>query len=194
MRAEQAGLLLSKIADNLPSGVTAVQIGGNAMLFHKLRAATLDLDLVFSKVKETPILAAVKAAGFIPTERIEEPPFIRARNVSGDVIDLFFGQVGEMVLTSEIIRRAKKVEGLENVLVASKEDVFVFKAITDRHQDLEDLRTLIQSGLDFSVIETGLSEQPLRNQIAKKMKMTLERLKETLNIELPQLERILVKY
>jgi len=42
---------------------------------------------------------------------------------------------------------------LLKVMLASKEDIFLFKGITERETDLEDMRLLAESGLDWKVIE-----------------------------------------
>ena len=37
--------------------------------------------------------------------------------------------------------------------IASKEDVFLFKGITEREADLNDIRLLVESGIDWQVVK-----------------------------------------
>jgi len=191
MKEAEAAVVLAKISEHLPERVIAIQIGGNALVFHRLKNATMDIDLVLSTGGEKVVLPAIYAAGFKELTRFTEPPFIRAVNAAGETVDLFFRNVGTLHLTNGIMRRAIALPEFPNILVASKEDVFVFKAITERHEDLDDLKALIQSGLDFQVIARILDEQPERATIVSKMRLTLERLRGALNIEVPQLSKIL---
>lgn len=43
-------------------------------------------------------------------------------------------------------------EGNLSVFLASKEDIFLFKGITERSADLDDMRIIVESGLDWDVV------------------------------------------
>ena len=45
------------------------------------------------------------------------------------------------------------------VLIASKEDLFLFKGITEREADLDDMRILAQSGLNWETISQECKSQ-----------------------------------
>ena len=45
------------------------------------------------------------------------------------------------------------------VRLVSNEDIFLFKAIADRDNDIEDMNMLVQAGLDYDVVEAELEAQ-----------------------------------
>jgi hypothetical protein len=50
-------------------------------------------------------------------------------------------------------------KGKLKIQIASKEDVFLFKGITEREADLEDMRLLAESGLNWKTIQQECQNQ-----------------------------------
>ena len=83
-------------------------------------------------------------------------------NTDGFRWDLFINKVcNALMLSEEIKQRAKPLYEGNNltVLTASKEDVFLFKGITEREADLDDMRILAESGLDWKLISKECQTQ-----------------------------------
>ena len=70
--------------------------------------------------------------------------------------DIFYRKVcGALTFSTGMISRATSFysKKLLKVMLASKEDIFLFKGITEREADLGDMRLLAESGLNWKVIE-----------------------------------------
>jgi len=87
------------------------------------------------------------------------------------------GVRGILSLSEAMAKRAEKYGGYGklNVFLASKEDGYLFKAITSRPfpRDYEDLVTLQQSGLDWKAVAKEYEEQvkgkPIEENLVKKL-------------------------
>lgn len=143
-------------------------IGGALLLYHGLKAATKDIDII---VSDKP--------GYFTAERIlkklnftTKPPLLGYDKVDLSQIfirddfriDLFHRTVCKgFRLSDAMIKRAEKILELEHLLVflCSPEDVFLFKTFTEREGDLADCINIArQKRIDWSVIL-----QELKNQI-----------------------------
>jgi len=77
-------------------------------------------------------------------------------NEDGFRWDIFDRQVcNALTVSTEMKSRATQFykKGPLEVLLASKEDIFLFKGVTEREADLDDMRLLAESGVDWKVIE-----------------------------------------
>jgi hypothetical protein len=77
-------------------------------------------------------------------------------------IDIFCRVVcSRFRLTKTMAGRATKILSLGKleVFVCSKEDVFIFKSLTDRPQDMEDSVGLIRTGMDWDAVYNEIIEQ-----------------------------------
>jgi hypothetical protein len=83
-------------------------------------------------------------------------------NQDGFRWDLFLSKVcNALTLSGEMQKRATPLyQGTRlKVFIASKEDLFLFKGITEREADLDDMRILAQSGLNWQIITQECKSQ-----------------------------------
>lgn len=150
--------------------LTLYLIGGGAMAFYGLKDATKDIDLILTSTDDLNNLqTTLKAVGY------QEPkPVLITRaynNMKTSAIlenqdsfrwDLFLNKVcNALTLSNKMKKRATSLyQGNRlKVLIASKEDLFLFKGITEREADVDDMRILAQSGLDWEIISQECKNQ-----------------------------------
>lgn len=141
-------------------------IGGAMMLYHGMKSATKDIDIIVETVKEfRDVEIALRKLNF--TAKI--PP-VQFRNLDLSQmfiredfrIDLFQRTVCKgFVLSDAMMKRAKKIIDFNNltILLCSMEDVFVLKTFTEREGDIEDCISLAQRGLDWDAILGEIKRQ-----------------------------------
>ncbi len=145
-------------------------IGGGAMAFYGLKVATKDIDIILTNQKDLNNLqTALVATGYKePNPIVITRPYNEMQtsaileNKDGFRWDLFLNKVcGKLTLSAEMQKRATSLyQGNKlKVLIASKEDLFLFKAITTRDADLDDTRILAQSGLKWETISQECNSQ-----------------------------------
>jgi hypothetical protein len=145
-------------------------IGGGAMAFYGLKAATKDIDIILTirgdlknlqtalidiGYKEPNQAVITRAYNKMQTNALLE-------NHDGFRWDLFLKAVcNALTLSGEMKKRATTLyQGNRlKVLIASKEDLFLFKGITEREADLDDMRILAQSGLKWETISQECKSQ-----------------------------------
>ena len=157
-----------RIADELSDPITVYLIGGGAMSLRDLKAATKDIDLVvpdgdaygqfwvvlmdleYSEVQSLgPDYRALGATSCV-------------ENDDGCRLDIFNQQVAnKLVLTKGMVDRSEPFLEADplTVRLVSNEDIFLFKLIAGRDDDIEDMNTLVQTGLDYDVVSTELEAQ-----------------------------------
>lgn len=159
---------LEHVGDHLTAPVTAYLLGGGAMAFRGLKDTTKDIDLVVGSGDELARLQGVLAdAGYDvvhdPGEAYEELGAQRIlENDDGCRFDVFNQQVaGKLVLTDGMKERSEPFlnAGKLDVHLVSPEDIFLFKSVAGRVDDIEDMYTVLQTGLDFDAIENEIDAQ-----------------------------------
>ena len=150
----------TKINMILKEKVNLYMLGGGAMSFQKLKDATKDVDVVLTDKKAFNSLSDIlHKSGY--TDVMVKGPYERMNpsrvleNSDGFRFDMFIKQVcNGLLLSKAIIDRSTKIISFENVdiFTVAPEDVFIFKSITSRERDREDMNTLFHHGLDFDVI------------------------------------------
>ena len=150
--------------------LTIYLIGGGAMAFYGLKDATKDIDIILTSQGDLNNLqTSLKAIGY------KEPnPILITRaynniqtssileNHDGFRWDLFLNKVcNALTLSNEVKNRATSLyQGNRlKAFIASKEDLFLFKGITEREADLDDMRILAQSGLKWEIINQECKSQ-----------------------------------
>lgn len=153
---------LTNIGSRLERRIPAYLIGGCAMTFYGRKAATKDVDLVLTSTQDVKeFSSAAERAGF---NYIQEPPevydalgaWVIMENEAGMRLDIFDRQVSRGLLINEEMKsRAGFYRSFGNldIYLMSNEDIFLFKGITERDSDLEDLRILSERGLEWETIE-----------------------------------------
>lgn len=159
---------LEHVGDHLTRPVTAYLLGGGAMAFRGLKDTTKDIDLVVGSGDELARLqGALADAGYDvvhdPDEAYEELGAQRIlENADGCRFDVFNQQVvGKLVLTDGMKQRSEPFvdAGELEVRLVSPEDIFLFKSVAGRVDDIEDMYTVLQTGIDFDAIETEVEAQ-----------------------------------
>jgi len=139
-------------------------IGGLALISYGLKEATKDIDVV---VRRQDSCALIKSLASIDYHILEDCLVSRSygkmeilkimENNDGFKWDIFCRAIcNRLIFSDNMVSRAIKFysTGKMALSVASKEDVFLFKAITERDADLDDMRLLAKSGLNWQIIET----------------------------------------
>ena len=159
---------LERIGHQLDNPLTVFLIGGGSMAFRGLKTTTKDIDLVVSSGDDLGQLQAVLLElGYdIVREPDEEYEALGAQRIlendDGCRIDIFNQQViDKLILSPGIRERSERYLDPGNLVVelVSPEDIFLFKAVAGRVDDVEDMFSLLQIGLDFDVVETELETQ-----------------------------------
>lgn len=161
---------LDKLASRIAVPIRLTIIGGLGLINFGLREATKDIDVVVQSNKELHALVdnlralKYRTMGFSlvsqPYKKMEASRILE--NNEGFRWDIFLNQVcGALVLSEEMKSRTTPfyVKGLLQARLASKEDLFLFKGITDREADLDDMRLLAESGLNWRFIEQECKSQ-----------------------------------
>jgi len=158
-----------ELSNSLSQETTVYLIGGGAMTLRNQKAATKDIDLVVeSRDVYDRICDGLSGFGYNPQD--EEGLSQEYRELGAAVVlekddrrfDIFNRQVaGELILTKEIKERSETVfEGLDlDVRMFSNEDIFLFKSVANRPDDMGDMEVLIGVGLDFYIIMKELRRQ-----------------------------------
>jgi hypothetical protein len=159
---------LEQINDHLETPLTVYLIGGGSMAFRNLKETTKDIDLVVTDGDALRQLQVVLLdCGYEvvkdPSEEYHELGAQRIlENADGCRIDVFNQKVVDKLVLSEGMRERSVTHlkaGELTVALVSTEDVFLFKSVAGRTDDIDDMFTLVQTGLDFDVVEAELEQQ-----------------------------------
>lgn len=166
---------LDRLATEISERVNLTMIGGGGLIFYGLKDATKDLDVVLENSEETSVLVdSLKNLGYRPLSLVEiSRPYrkMEAHNLEnrdGFRWDIFDRLVcNRLALSNEMKSRGTDFynKGPLKVMLASKEDIFLFKGITERETDLDDMRLLAESGLDWEIIEQECHNQSVSSGI-----------------------------
>lgn len=159
---------LERIGDHLETPLTIYLIGGGSMAFRDLKETTKDIDLVVTDGDALRQLQAVLLeSGYdVVEEPGEEYDDLGAQRIlendDGCRIDVFNQQVVDKLVLSEGMRQRSVthlVTGELTVELVSAEDIFLFKTVAGRTDDIDDMFSLVQTALDFDVVEAELERQ-----------------------------------
>lgn len=163
--ADELEAMLVRVGDVLPRELEIYLIGGCAMSFRGLKDATKDIDAILLNRSELDLLGLVlKKLKFTQDTNLEDF-YLCAVMVfkQGDSrIDLFVRDVcKQLVFTERMRKRAQlyRKMGKLSVYLASNEDIFLFKAITDREKDIDDCFSLLNVGVDSRIIVDEMEKQ-----------------------------------
>ncbi len=161
--------VLEEISKHLESETKVYLIGGLGMVLHGLKASTKDVDLVFDTKPDLKyFISACISAGMddiaqktveyiqLGTQKIFE-------SQNGVRLDIFYRRVcNGLTLSKDMKNRAHKSITFPNLTVyaMSNEDIFLFKSITLRDDDLADMAALATTELDWNIIEIEARKQP----------------------------------
>jgi len=127
--------------------VTLYLIGGGNMSIRNMKQSTKDVDVVLLSQEESSAFKdAVQQIGYaVDNELFQEAVYRDAvivfKDNEGSRIDVFLKIVcNQLQLSDGMISRSKEHKTYSNlkVMLVSSEDIFLFKSITDRKQDIND--------------------------------------------------------
>ncbi len=152
--------VFKQIGGLLKESVEVFMVGGGAMAFRDQKTATKDLDLILKNSKDFDVFTkAIGRMGFKEPVRVETPYRRMEANFlekNGFRFDLFIETVcGALKLSKSIVRRSQLLEvyGKLSVRIVSNEDVILFKGVTERPDDVNDIYLIIRgSTIDWNVI------------------------------------------
>ena len=159
--------ILTDVSKRLDDEVEAYLIGGLAMMQHGLKVTTKDVAVVFKdEVDEQTFEDALRACGFygvtnIPREYRELGAMIIMEVPGGMRFDIFVETVCRKLRLTEGMRgraEALDLDGRLRLMVSAPEDIFLFKSVTDRDDDLADMALLAGRGLNWTSMYYELRE------------------------------------
>ncbi len=185
---------LEDISELLDRPVSAYLIGGLAMGTYGLKETTKDVDLVFKTTNDAEtFIRTIRKSGYLRKNILDDIySNLGADGIftskSGHSFDIFIKQVCRgLSLTDGIIRRSNffSIEGKLDLHTASPEDIFLFKGITPRPQDLDDMFILLQRDLNWDIILDEINEQPDHFRWIGDLFMRTGELEEKFNVSIP---------
>ena len=179
----------SELAGVLENELTVYLIGGGALTLDDLKSATKDIDLIVRERAELKRLWRVlTAAGYEPQEELFEvydelgAAFILQKDLRR--FDVFHEQVAGVIrLTHPMVNRSRHLfdDGNLTVKAVSLHDIFLFKAVANREDDVDDMIRIAQTGIDEAVIVEEIHTQLEllgSDEFIGAMKHKLDRLRE----------------
>lgn len=190
---------LRKIGGLIPEMIEIILIGGANMVYRGLKAATKDVDLVVAKSSSLNTFSrALKDMGYIEIKELPKDyqklgaSFIM-RNSDGFQCDVFYRQVCQgFIVTPRIIKRTVLQGRFDNLSISlmSPEDLFLFKSITERELDLDDMKILVESGVNWDVIYDECQKQSGYKIWEAFLLVKLDELQEKYGIQVPIYQKL----
>ncbi len=164
---------LKKINSHFSDEVKMYIIGGGAMSFYDIKAATKDIDVIVETEKEAKnLINALYKSGYKKIEP-EDPVYQKMRtreiieNKDGFRWDIFVNVVcGGLSFSKDMKKRAITFKSFSKIKVflVSSEDIFIFKSVTSRPRDREDMFALFSSGIDADIIKEEIKQQAMLDE------------------------------
>ncbi len=154
------------VGRRIPRRMKVFLLGGGAMAFRGQKVATKDLDLVFDTLSDCRAFSkAISSLGFAQ-KHVLTPAYSKMdaaggiwQDADGFRFDLFVGTVcNALKLSVGVKKRSALLSsfGKLGVMLVSNEDVILFKSITERQGDSNDIAAIVASApVDW---ETVLAE------------------------------------
>jgi hypothetical protein len=159
---EELQAQIGEVDEALSKPVSAYLIGGGAMSFAGLKAATKDIDVVVQDASSlTRLSDALKAIGYtsprdLPDEYASLGAAAYLDREDAPRWDIYVRQVCNCLLLSPgMTQRSSAIDlGLETLDLRRVDpgDVFIFKSITEREADEEDMEDIFARGLDWETV------------------------------------------
>lgn len=191
---------LENVGLKLKRKVKSYLIGGCAMTFMGAKLATKDIDVVLTSTSDVRDLSyAMQDVGFFQVRRPSKEydalgTWMILENRGGMRFDMFDRQVCRALeIDDGMASRATFYKSFGNldVYLMSPEDILLFKGITDRRADLDDMRILAERGIDWKVVEKECMSQKKNGLWADKLGMKLLELKADYGIEAPIIKSLM---
>lgn len=170
------------------------------MCFRNQKNATKDLDLVFVSVSEyKEFIKPLPKLGFkLKTEIKNEYKKMDAASMwdepNGFRLDLFVDKVcNQLSLSNDMINRSKMLKkyGKLSVYIISNEDIILFKGITEREDDADDIASIIRSSkINWQMILKECIKQSKKKMWYGILLDKLYKIKEKHGIDSPIIEQV----
>lgn len=193
--------LFKEIEKELKETIQIYFIGGNALIEHKAKNSTKDIDIVLTSEKQAiTLVSALKKIGFIEVAekefqyRLLETSAMLQR--SGEPrIDLFVIKICDALRFSKKMqeRSTKIMQGKAEIYLSALEDIFLLKSISTRDSDLIDCESILQkTTLNWKTIydEIAAQEKNLKQNQEFTILDHLEALEKRMNIRIPITKKI----
>lgn len=160
---------LKEVSVSFKEEINGYLIGGLAMIYHGAKNATKDIDIVFQdEIQAKAFKDNMLQLGYdeidLKSEEYERlKTFTIIEKPNGFRFDVFIRSVCDgLILSDGMKERAEDINlpGNFKLSIVSIEDIFLFKSVTDRDDDLADMEVLTRSKLDWEIIRNELIEQP----------------------------------
>ncbi len=158
--------LFKEIDDTIKDKVHFFIIGGAMLLYHGMKRATKDIDIVVDTPNEfraiKSALAILKFSERLPTPEYKKLDLNQIFIREDFRIDLFQRKIcNGFVLSESMMNRATEIIKLNhlNVSLCSYEDVFLLKTFTEREGDLEDCISLAKRGINWEALLDEIMNQ-----------------------------------
>lgn len=149
---------LQAVGKKIPKEIAIYLIGGCAMCLRDLKLNTKDVDAIFTSKEDLKLFEnELLSLGYTITvgvdtvyEKLGAYSILRHKENAG--FDLFHVKVCEMLVLSDDMKKrvtAYGTFGKLSVNLLSNEDITLFKAITDRPRDIDDIGLLVEGKPDF---------------------------------------------
>lgn len=159
---------LKNINKNLDKQIKIYIFGGGAMSFYDLKTATKDIDvLLTSETEASALIKTLYKSGYKKIET-KDSVYIKMKtremieNIDGFRWDVFVNKVcGGLSFSEDMQKRSKLFKKFSNIkaYLISPEDIFIFKSVTSRPRDREDMFTLFSHGLNVDIIKKEIQKQ-----------------------------------
>lgn len=159
---------LQELGKEIETELELYLIGGGAMSFLNLKDATKDIDVVVSNTSDlSDLVDALKDRRYesvkeLDTEYENLGASAVLENEDSCRFDIFNRQVANKLVFSDGMKERAEVmmdSGNLTVKMTSPEDIFLFKSVAGRSTDIDDMNTLVQTGLEFETVEEEIDRQ-----------------------------------
>jgi len=186
--------VLREVSKNLDRQVNAYLIGGLAMMHYGLKVTTKDVDVVLKDESDEGVFVrALGSCGFKSVDNVsEEYKAIGATTIversDGMRFDIFVGRVCRKLKLTEGMEQRAKTLGLPGdlqLMATAPMDIFLFKSVTDRPDDLADMALLTGLGLEWDSMVDELRGDVDNYRYLPHLAAKLEELEEVHGILIP---------
>lgn len=156
---------ISDLNNVLNNSIEIFILGGGAMSYYGLKDATRDIDVVLRSNKEYNLLVeGLRRLEYEDVISMTSPysdmnPSAVLENQDKFRWDIFVNTIcGGLLLSNGMIDRAEKWISHDKIstYAVSPEDSFIFKSVTSRERDRDDMNALFIHGLNFDLIKTEM--------------------------------------
>ncbi|MFT4325906.1 MAG: DUF6036 family nucleotidyltransferase [Candidatus Woesearchaeota archaeon] len=166
------------IAKKLDADIACVAFGGTAMMYYDYKQATKDIDLVFKTINDRKkFIRAIQSLGYKEKEMLLNIYSKEKRiDTSAPVMyvlkderfDLFAESIFKVVVSETMLKRSSLLKEFKSeraslkIHIISPEDLVLLKALTDRANDYEDIKTILSKKEAFNwegIIDEALSQK-----------------------------------